>query len=122
MNEMAPPDAGKSESANPCDPDERKIFDAARWLVKTRNEPGRCHARIIPDLKRMFGLSGLQACEAIAQEVRDSLPEGLDFGGFVIDDMTDPDSLLSLRYEQFIAPLIRAVQELSAKVKELEGK
>jgi hypothetical protein len=58
----------------------------------------------------------------VAQEVRDSLPEGLDFGGFVIDDLTAPDSFLSLRYEQFIAPLIRAVQELSAKVKELEGK
>lgn len=29
---------------------------------------------------------------------------------------------LSIGYDEFIAPLIKAVQELSARVKELEGK
>lgn len=50
----------------------------------------------------------------IAQEVRAALPEGMDFGGRVQDDMSDPESLQSLRYEQFVPVLIRAVQELKA--------
>ncbi|WP_210270500.1 tail fiber domain-containing protein [Ensifer oleiphilus] len=56
----------------------------------------------------------------IAQEVQEAL-QGVDFGGHVIDDMSDPDSLQSLRYEQFVPILIKAVQELSARVKELES-
>lgn len=54
----------------------------------------------------------------IAQEVKESLDAvGCDdFAGYVKNDFNDPESLLSLRYEQFIAPLIKAVQELSAKV------
>lgn len=56
----------------------------------------------------------------IAQEVLEAL-NGTDFGGHVIDDLSDPESLQSLRYEQFVPILIKAVQELSARVKELEG-
>jgi hypothetical protein len=56
----------------------------------------------------------------IAQEVKAALPEGVDFGGWVLMDKTDPDGDQGLRYEQFIAPLIKAVQELSAKVAALE--
>ena len=59
----------------------------------------------------------------IAQDVKRVLDEfGIDFGGWVQDDINDPDSRQSLRYDQFIAPLIRAVQELSARVKELEAR
>jgi len=36
--------------------------------------------------------------------------------------MTDPESEEALRYDEFIAPLIKAVQELSAKVAALEAK
>jgi hypothetical protein len=57
----------------------------------------------------------------IAQEVKAALPEGIDFGGWIQDDMNDPGSLQSLRYEQFIPILIKAVQELSVRVKELEN-
>lgn len=60
----------------------------------------------------------------IAQEVKQAL-ENLnapDFAGWVLDDVTDPDSTQSLSYEQFIAPLTKAVQELSARVQQLEGK
>lgn len=60
----------------------------------------------------------------IAQEVKQTLDElGVeDFGGWVLDDIEDPDSTQALRYEEFISPLIKAVQELSAKVKQLENK
>lgn len=54
----------------------------------------------------------------IAQEVKDVLGN-TDFGGYVYDSETDQHAL---RYDQFIAPLIKAVQELSAKVQELEAR
>jgi hypothetical protein len=39
---------------------------------------------------------------------------GVDFGGWVQHDMNNPESLQSLRYEQFVPILIKAVQEHSA--------
>ena len=59
----------------------------------------------------------------IAQEVKAAVDAtGVDFGGWVLSDKDDPDSQQALRYDQFIAPLIKAVQELSAKVEELEAR
>lgn len=60
----------------------------------------------------------------IAQEVKAALDASgvADFAGWVLDDVTDPDSTQSLSYEQFIAPLTKAVQELSIRVQQLEGK
>ena len=56
----------------------------------------------------------------IAQEVKQAM-EGLecdDFAGWVYD--TDSDTY-ALRMAEFIAPLIKAVQELAARVEELEA-
>lgn len=60
----------------------------------------------------------------IAQEVKttlNTLNTG-DFAGFVLGDKNDPDSRHHLRYDQFVAPLIKAVQELSAKITALENR
>ena len=57
----------------------------------------------------------------IAQEVKETLGD-TDFGGWVSEDVTDANAKQSLRYDQFIAPLIKAVQELSAKNDALETK
>ena len=46
----------------------------------------------------------------------------LDFGGYIKTDISKPDSEEALRYDEFIAPLIKAVQELSAEVEKLKGK
>jgi hypothetical protein len=59
----------------------------------------------VPGKRQHFGL--------IAQEVLEAL-NGVDFGGHVLADKDDPDSQQSLRYEQFIPILIKAVQELKA--------
>ena len=48
----------------------------------------------------------------IAQEVKEVLGD-TDFGGWVSEDVTDENATQSLRYDQFIAPLVKAVQELS---------
>lgn len=60
----------------------------------------------------------------IAQEVKQVLDNtnAPDFAGWVQDDLSDPDSTQSLSYEQFIAPLTKAVQELTARVVALENK
>ena len=59
----------------------------------------------------------------LAQDVEKTLKDiGLtndDFAGIVYDEESD---IYGLRYSQLIAPLIKAVQELSAKVAELEKK
>ena len=58
----------------------------------------------------------------IAQEVKQVLEQTNieDFAGWVLLDKEDPDSEQALRYEEFISPLIKAVQELTARVKALE--
>jgi len=69
----------------------------------------------IPGARRHYGL--------IAQEVRAALTAaGVDdFGGWVLTNKDDPSSEQALRYEQFMAPLIKAVQELSARVAALKS-
>lgn len=59
----------------------------------------------------------------ISQEVKAAMDEsGVDFGGWVLSDKSDPNSQQALRYDEFIAPLIKAVQELSAEVTALKSK
>jgi hypothetical protein len=54
----------------------------------------------------------------IAQQVKEVLGDK-DFGGYVYDTETDT---MSLRYDQFISPLIKAVQELSKQNEELSNR
>jgi len=58
----------------------------------------------------------------IAQQVKTALDAAdcADFSGYVQADPDEPDSHLGLRYDAFIAPLIAAVQELTARVEALE--
>ena len=60
----------------------------------------------------------------IAQEVKQVMTNQSisDFGGWKIQDTTDANSTQFLAYEEFIAPMIKAIQELSAKVTTLEAK
>jgi hypothetical protein len=70
----------------------------------------------IPGKRTHYGL--------IAQEVKSALDAANvgDFAGWVQDDLSNPDSFQSVSYEQFISPLIKAVQELSNRLNKLEGK
>lgn len=66
----------------------------------------------------------------IAQEVKQVLDQkGIDFGGYQDHSIGGGDDVLSLGYDQFIAPLIKAVQELAqqnealvARISALESK
>jgi len=56
----------------------------------------------------------------LAQQVQAALGNR-DFAGHILADVSDADSEQGLRYDSFIAPLIRAVQELAERVGELEN-
>ena len=91
-----------------------------RWIVggndvtpgATPDDPSIVTPR--PGVRTHYGL--------LAQDVRATLDDLLgsdgDFGGWIKDADT---GIEGLRYDQFIAPLIKAVQELAARVKELEA-
>lgn len=57
----------------------------------------------------------------IAQELKATLDElnVEDFAGYVQDDLTDPNSSLSVSYNNLFAPIIKAVQELSQQIETL---
>lgn len=59
----------------------------------------------------------------IAQEVKAVLDAaGVDFGGYQDHSVKGGNDVMSLGYDELIAPLIKAVQELAAKVAALEAK
>jgi hypothetical protein len=59
----------------------------------------------------------------IAQEVKSVLDsKGIDFGGYQDHSVKGGEDVLSLGYSEFIAPLIKAIQELNAKVDALSAK
>lgn len=70
---------------------------------------------IVPGNRTHYGL--------IAQDVKSVIEDiGLttkDFAGYVAGDIKN-DTELALRYEEFISPMIKAIQELSSKVSQLE--
>ena len=57
----------------------------------------------------------------IAQEVKEVIDQqGIDFGGYQDHKLSGGNDVLSIGYDELIAPLIKAVQELTARVKQLE--
>jgi len=58
----------------------------------------------------------------IAQEVRDLMQsKGIDFGGYQDHSVKGGDDVLSIGYIELIGPLIKSVQELSARIEKLEA-
>jgi hypothetical protein len=58
----------------------------------------------------------------IAQEVKAACDAaGVDFGGWVLSDESDPNSQQAIRPDEIIAPLVKAVQQLSQRISKLES-
>ena len=89
------------------------------------------HAKVLQQWRETNALENLQSNGSkkrtrfhhglIAQEVKiacDSL--GIDFGGYQDHSVKGGEDVVSLGYEELIAPLIKAVQELSAEVEQLK--
>lgn len=59
----------------------------------------------------------------IAQEVKEVMASAnVDFGGFQDHSINGGQDVMSIGYEELIAPLIKAVQQLSAEIAELKAK
>jgi hypothetical protein len=59
----------------------------------------------------------------IAQEVKAVLDaQGIDFGGYQDHKINGGDDVLSIGYDELIAPLIKSIQELTARIDQLEAK
>lgn len=59
----------------------------------------------------------------IAQEVRETMSKlGVDFGGFQDHKVNGGSDVLSLGYEELIAPIVKTIQELNARIEVLEAK
>jgi hypothetical protein len=58
----------------------------------------------------------------IAQEVKDVIQtSGVDFGGFQDHSVSGGQDVLSIGYDELIAPMIKAIQELTARINVLEN-
>jgi len=58
----------------------------------------------------------------IAQEIKAVLTDlSIDFAGYIDPSATGDDGPTGLRYSEFIAPMIKAIQELSDRIDALEG-
>lgn len=68
----------------------------------------------IPGKRQHFGL--------LAQQVKNSLPDGVDFGGWIQSDLNDLNSEQGLRYEEFISPIIKAIQDQQIIIDEMKNK
>lgn len=59
----------------------------------------------------------------IAQEVKAVMDaKGIDFGGYQDHSVNGGDDVLSIGYDELIAPLIKAIQELKAEIEELKAR
>jgi hypothetical protein len=59
----------------------------------------------------------------IAQEVKAVMnAKGIDFGGYQDHSVNGGDDVLSIGYDELIAPLIKAIQELKAEIEELKAR
>lgn len=59
----------------------------------------------------------------LAQQVKEAVDQcGVeDFAGWQLDDVSDPESGQSLVHHEFLGPIVKAIQELSARLDALEG-
>jgi hypothetical protein len=91
----------RDQSGNECDP---SADGATPAEIITQDRAG---------IRTHWGL--------LAQEVKAVVDAaGVDFAGWTLADPSDPNSQQGLRYDQFIAPLIKASQQDRGRIKTLE--
>jgi hypothetical protein len=91
-----------------------KWIEGGKVDTGERDEDGNYVYESVPGTRIHWGF--------IAQEVKQVVDSaGVDFGGWVLTDKNDPDSQQALRYDQFIAPLTKALQETMAELEALKA-
>jgi len=118
--QIKPSDLGL-EFINKLNPISYKWINGGNKIVKDANgedlkdEQGYVITEPTPGKRIHYGL--------LAQQLKSVLNEvgNEDFAGWVLSNVDDPDSEQAIRYSELIAPLIKAVQELSTEVKTLKS-
>lgn len=94
----------------------KALVDDNGEVIRDENDSILCD--LTQGKRRHYGL--------IAQQVKEAVEEiGIDpddFAPWALVDKDDKDSTQKLVYDEFISPIIKAIQELSAKVATLESK
>jgi hypothetical protein len=91
-----------------------KWIEGGKVDTGKRDEDGNYIYESVPGTRTHWGF--------IAQEVKQVVDAvGVDFGGWVLTDKDDSDSQQALRYDQFIAPLTKALQETMAELEALKA-
>ena len=91
-----------------------KWVEGGKYDTGERDEDGNFIYESVPGTRTHWGF--------IAQEVKQVVDAaGVDFGGWLLTDKDDPDSQQALRYDQFIAPLTKALQETMAELEVLKA-
>lgn len=96
------------------------IHDAEGNLLPPTSVPRMVKVQIPRTRQEITERAGVRLHHGlIADEVKSACDAaGVDFAGYVMGE----DGLEGLRYEQFIAPLIRSIHELTERISELEAK
>lgn len=86
-----------------------------KWIVGGRTTDDNGNIIEHPGVRTHYGF--------LAQEVKEAVDKSgvNDFGGWSLADKNDPLSKQSLSMNEFIAPMVKAIQELSNRVDELEA-
>jgi hypothetical protein len=112
--EITPTDLGL-EFVNKLNPVSYKWIDGGYYPIDETDpeQVKQKHGLPKPGIRKHYGL--------IAQELKATLDElnVEDFAGYVQDDLTDPNSTLSISYNNLFAPMIKSIQELSNKIDSL---
>jgi len=103
-----------SEFIKQLNPISYKWIEGGKIETDQRNDDNTIVYESVPGTRTHWGF--------IAQEVKEAVDAaGVDFGGWVLTDKDDPDSQQALRYDQFIAPLTKALQETMAELEALKA-
>ena len=103
-----------SDFINSLRPVSYKWIEGGKRDTGERDPDGNWIYESVPGTRTHWGF--------IAQEVKEAVDAaGVDFGGYVLTDKDNPDSQQALRYDQFIAPLTKALQETMAELKALKA-
>ena len=91
-----------------------KFIEGGKRVVEVDEEGTPIKVESIKGKRRHYGFTS-QKVHEVASKFTD------DFGGFILTDPADPESEQGLRYEEFISPIVKAIQELHTVVKSQEG-
>ena len=88
-------------------------------VVQYTYQPSNIYLTIVHTWDEQFGFPFVSVKVPLPLDC--AIDAGIDFGGFQDHSTNGGDDVLSIGYEELIAPMIKAIQELKAIVEELKS-